>query len=80
MDELNQMIWAYMGFWNVLRGLSPPLGVLVAGSGVLLLSGAKGPTVWKYGIGCWDGSSFFLASTDRAGPRTPRDRRQASVG
>jgi hypothetical protein len=51
MDELSQTMWAYMGFGNYLWGFGIPLGAVVAGIGALLYSGAKGSTVWKYGIG-----------------------------
>ncbi|MFC1962949.1 hypothetical protein ACFLWB_03015, partial [Chloroflexota bacterium] len=51
-DELNQTIWALTGplmiIWGIF-GLS--LGALVAVIGLLLYSGAKGSTVWKFGIG-----------------------------
>jgi hypothetical protein len=51
MAELNQTIWAMDGPLLALYGLSPILGTLVAGIGVLLYSGAKGSTVWAFGIG-----------------------------
>jgi len=52
MDELNQTMWAVKGTWKLLWGIGGvPLGALVAGIGLLLYSGAKGSTVWKYGIG-----------------------------
>ncbi|MCK4560495.1 MAG: hypothetical protein KAV45_11990 [Calditrichia bacterium] len=51
MDELNQTMWAFMGTWTLLWSFGVPLGALVAGIGLLLYSGAKGSTVWKYGIG-----------------------------
>jgi len=51
MDEVNQTMWAVTGPWFLIWGFSPPLGALIAGIGLLLYSGAKGSTVWKYGIG-----------------------------
>ena len=51
MAELNQTIWAIDGPVFLLYSLSPILGALVAGIGVLLHSGAKGSTVWIFGIG-----------------------------
>jgi hypothetical protein len=52
MDELNQTMWAVNGTWILLWGIGGvPLGALVAGIGLLLYSGAKGSTVWKYGVG-----------------------------
>ena len=51
MDELNQTMWAFMGSWFLLWSFGVPLGALAAGIGLLLYSGAKGSTVWKYGIG-----------------------------
>jgi hypothetical protein len=51
MDEVNQTMWAVTGPWNLLWAFGVPLGALIAGIGVLLYSGAKGSTVWKYGIG-----------------------------
>ena len=50
--ELNRTVWALTGplmtLWGVF-GVS--LGALVVGIGLLLYSGAKGATVWKFGIG-----------------------------
>ncbi len=51
MAELNQTIWVIDGPVFLLYSLSPILGALVAGIGVLLNSGAKGSTVWIFGIG-----------------------------
>jgi hypothetical protein len=51
LDEFNQTIWAFTGSLMVLRGVSMPLGAIVAGIGILLYSSAKGSTVWKFGIG-----------------------------
>lgn len=51
MDEVNQTMWAFAGPWYLLWAFGAPLGALVAGIGLLLYSGAKGSTVWKYGIG-----------------------------
>jgi len=51
MAELNQTIWAIDGPVFLLYSLSPILGALVAGIGVLLHSDAKGSTVWIFGIG-----------------------------
>jgi len=52
MDELNQTMWAFRGPWQLLWGIGGvPLGALVAGIGLLLYSGAKGLTVWKFAIG-----------------------------
>ena len=51
-EELNQTIWASTGPLFLLWGVfGVPLGALVAGVGLLLYSGAKGSTVWKFGIG-----------------------------
>ena len=50
--ELNQTMWALSGPLMMLWGvLGVPLGALVAGIGILLYSGARGATVWKFGIG-----------------------------
>jgi hypothetical protein len=51
MAELDQTIWAVDGLVFPLYALSPILGALVAGIGVLLHSGAKGWTAWIFGIG-----------------------------
>ena len=51
LDEFNQTIWALTGPLMSLRGVSMPLGAIVAGIGILLYSSAKGSTVWKVGIG-----------------------------
>jgi len=51
-NELNQTIWALGGPLMMLWGVfGAPLGAIVAGIGLLLYSGAKGSTVWKFGIG-----------------------------
>ena len=52
MDELNRTMWALTGPLMMLWGVfGVPVGALVAGIGLLLYSGAKGATVWKFGIG-----------------------------
>jgi len=51
LDEFNQTIWAFTGPLMSLRGLSMPLGAIMAGIGILLYSSAKGSTIWKVGIG-----------------------------
>jgi len=51
MAELNQTVWAMDGILFLLYGLSPILGALIAGVGILLYSGAKGMLVWVFGIG-----------------------------
>jgi hypothetical protein len=51
LDEFNQTIWAFTGPLGILRGVSMPLGAIVAGIGILLYSSAKGSTIWKFGIG-----------------------------
>ena len=50
-DQLNQTMWAPSGFWFNWWGLSPPIGALVAGTGLLLYSGAGASRVWAYGVG-----------------------------
>jgi hypothetical protein len=51
-DELSQSIWAIGGPLNMLWGVfGVTLGAIVAGIGLLLYSGAKASTVWKFGIG-----------------------------
>jgi len=51
LDEFNQTIWAFTGPLMILRGVSMPLGAIVAVIGILLYSSAKGSTVWKFVIG-----------------------------
>jgi len=51
LDEFNQTVWALNGPLMSLRGMSMPLGAIVAGIGILLYSNTKGSTVWKVGIG-----------------------------
>lgn len=51
LEEYNQTIWAFTGPLMFLRGISMPLGAIVAGIGILFYSSAKGSTVWKVGIG-----------------------------
>jgi len=58
-DELNQSIWAPTAPLMMIWGLSVPLGVILAGVGILIYSGAKGSTVWKFGIGIL--LAFFIA-------------------
>ena len=41
LDEFNQTIWALTGPLMSLRGMSMPLGAIVAGIGILLYSNAK---------------------------------------
>lgn len=63
-EELNKTIWAATGPLMALWGLAPPLGALVAGIGLLLYSGVKRSTVWKFGIGVFLGViiSFVIGS------------------
>ncbi len=56
MEELNESMWAMMGPMMFLWGVGGvPLGAIVAGIGLLLYSGVKGSTVWKFVLGY-----FFL--------------------
>ena len=56
MDELNLTMWAYQGPWNMIWGIfGVPLAAIVAGIGIMLYSGVKRSTVWKFVIGY-----FFL--------------------
>jgi hypothetical protein len=59
LEELNQTIWALTGPVNLIWGQVTPLLALVAGIGVLLYAGAKGSTVWKFGIGIF--VAFIIA-------------------
>ena len=59
--ELNQTIWGFTGFGTMLWGTGAPLGAIVAGIGLLLYSGAKGSTVWKFGIGTFVGLVIAMA-------------------
>ncbi|MFC1958348.1 hypothetical protein ACFLV6_00275 [Chloroflexota bacterium] len=49
--EFGQTIWGTGPLMIILLAFGVPLGTLVAGIGLLLYSGAKGSTVWKFGIG-----------------------------
>ena len=60
-EELNQTIWATTGPLFLLWGIGVPLGGIVAGIGLLLRSGAKGATVWKFGIGTFAGFVIVMA-------------------
>ncbi|OVE79207.1 hypothetical protein BVY01_03155 [bacterium I07] len=52
MDEISNTMWAVSGPWFLIWGiLGVPVGALVAFIGMLLHSGARGSTVWKYGLG-----------------------------
>lgn len=62
MDELNQTRWAITGpLFMVWAIAGVPVGSLVAFVGVLLHSGAKGSTVWKYGIGAFLAVAFSMS-------------------
>jgi hypothetical protein len=50
-EEFNQTIWATTGIAFALWGGALPLGALAAGIGLLLKSGAKRSTLWKFGLG-----------------------------
>lgn len=54
-EEFNQSIWAITGIIMPLWGFAPLLGSIVAGIGLLLRSGAKTTTMWKYGVGLFLG-------------------------
>ncbi len=62
-DELSQTVWAFTGFWHLSWAFSPPFGALVAGIGILLYSGARGSTVWKFGTGMFLGVFFGMVLT-----------------
>jgi len=51
MEEVNQTMWATTGPWYLIWAFGVPLGAIIAGIGALLYAGAKGSTVWKFGIG-----------------------------
>ena len=62
MDEFNQTMWAVTGPWFLIWGIfGVPVGALVAFIGMLLHSGAKGSTVWKYGIGGFLALAFSMS-------------------
>jgi hypothetical protein len=62
MDELNQTMWAFTGPLFLTWGIfGVPVGALAAFVGMLLHSGAKGSTVWKYGIGCFLALAFSMS-------------------
>jgi len=62
MDELNQTMWAVTGPWFLVWGIfGVPVGALVAFVGILLHSGAKGSTVWMYGIGGFLALAFSMS-------------------
>jgi len=50
-EEINQTIWAFTGPLNILSGVSPLLGAIIAGIGIVLYAGAKRSRVWKVGLG-----------------------------
>jgi hypothetical protein len=50
-EEINQSIWAFTGPLNILAGLSPLLGAIIAGIGILMYASAQGSRVWKVGMG-----------------------------
>ena len=59
-EEIKQTIWAIGALGNILASITIPLGGLLAGIGALLYSGAKGSTVWKFGIGIF--LAFIIAN------------------
>ena len=62
MDELNLTMWAVTGPWFLIWAIfGVPVGALVAFIGMLLHSGAKGSTVWKYGIGSFLALAFSMS-------------------
>jgi hypothetical protein len=62
-EEINQTIWAFTGPLNILSGVSPLLGAIVAGVGILIYAGAKGSTVWKVGSGLFIVLTVALIAT-----------------
>jgi hypothetical protein len=50
-EELSDTVWTTTGPLMTFWGFAPTLGAVVAGIGVLIRAGARGPTVWKFGIG-----------------------------
>jgi hypothetical protein len=64
LEEVSQTIWATTGPLFLLWGIGAPLGAIVAGIGILLYSGAKGSTVWKFGIGTFLGFVIAMAITN----------------
>ena len=52
MEEINQTIWAMTGPLFLIWGVfGATLGAIGAGIGLLLYSGARASTVWKFGVG-----------------------------
>lgn len=71
MDELNQTKWAVTGPLFMVWAIGGvPLGSIVALVGVMLHSGARGSTVWKYGIGAFLALPFSM-SIGLIGHHTP---------
>jgi len=62
-EEINQTIWAFTGPLNILSGVSPLFGALIAGIGISLYAGVNGSTVWKVGIGLFIGLTIALVAT-----------------
>lgn len=47
-EEFNQSAWALQGTIMTIWGFATPLGILVAGIGILMYSNAMGSTTWKF--------------------------------
>jgi len=50
-DELTQSIWKLTGPLMMTYGFSIQVGSIISGVGILLYSGVKESTVWKFGLG-----------------------------
>lgn len=60
MDELNKTMWAFTKPWYLIWALGGVvIGALTAGIGLLLYTGAKGSTVWKFGVGSF--LAYFIS-------------------
>jgi hypothetical protein len=51
MEDVNQTMWAVTGPWFMLWGLGTPVGIILAGIGMLLYAGRRVSIALIYGIG-----------------------------
>jgi hypothetical protein len=52
LDQLNQTMWSSTRPLHIIWAIGGvPVAAILAAIGVLLIAGAKGSTVWKYGVG-----------------------------
>jgi len=69
-SNLPESLWSYPALCFTLWGFSVPLGLIIAATGILLISGADKKTVLKFGLGAL-GIYLFISFANGPMPHVP---------